>query len=408
MFLDKIKKFIPSLSEESPLFLTIDLNSDTLKVYLNEVVIVENEEKIRIRKEYKEYVSEDIFLDGDFQNFNKLKELLQRILNDIKKDFKDIHVKNSIVLLSGQNSRSIMTTLQVNRTSNSEIDEKENSEILQKVFEASYNELSAVIYDETREENLGMELIDFIPVFISIDGREVIDLIGEDGDEVQICYSVFFGKSEVMSNFRKLLSTCGLELKSFIPSNLAILRTLKKSRKDKIDCVILDIGGRSTEAIVCFGGGVLLNKTLAIGGSDFTNELSQKLNLSYLNAEKVKRLYTFNKLKEKESAVVQKVLTFNLENWLVGLEELFMSFDSVKVFPSDFYVVGGSCELPDVLEYLFEEPWTKSIPFKSLPKFKKIDFTNIKKLDKPQIQRPVEDLIPTLAAIYYLEKRDNL
>jgi len=407
MFLDKIKNLIPSFNKESPFFLTIDLNSDTLKVYLNEVVIVENEEKLRIRKEYKEHVSEDYFNNGEIINFHKLKEVFDKILTEIKADFKEIKIKNCLVLLSGNNTKSIMTTLQVNRTTNGEIDEKENAEIMQKVFEASYNELSAIIYDETGAENLSMELIDYIPVYISLDSREVLDLIGENGDEVQICYSVFFGNSDLMDGFRKLLGNLGLEVKNFIPSNLAILRTLKKSRKDKIDCVILDIGGKTTEAIVCFGGGVLLNKTLDIGGSDLTLQLAEKLSLSYLNAEKVKRLYTFNKLKEKESAVVQKVLTFNLENWLLGLEELFMSFDSVKVFPSDFYVVGGSCELPDVLEYLFEEPWTKSIPFKSLPKFKKIDFSNLKKLDKAQIQRPIEDLIPTLASIYYLEKGER-
>ncbi len=407
MFLSKFINLIPAFGQESPYFLTIDLNSDTLKVYLNEIVVVENEEKIRIRKEYKEHVSEDIFNFGELLDYSKLKEILNNILLEIKKDFKDIRVKNSIVLLSGQNARSLMTTLQVNRTSNSEIDEKENNEIMQKLFEASYNEISSIIFEENNQENIEMELIDFTPVFISIDDREVIDLIGEQGDEVQICYSVFFGKSQLMDSFRKVFGSLGLEIKSFIPSNLAILKTLKKSRKDKIDCIILDIGGKSTEAVVCFGGGVLLNKTLDIGGSDFTKELAEKLNLSYLNAEKVKRLYTYNKLKDKESAVVQKVLTFNLENWLLGLEELFSSFDSVKVFPSDFFVVGGSCELPDVLEYLFEEPWTRSIAFKSLPKFKKLDFTTLKKLDKPQIQRPIEDLIPTLASIYYLEKRDR-
>ena len=65
MFLSKFINLIPAFGQESPYFLTIDLNSDTLKVYLNEIVVVENEEKIRIRKEYKEHVSEDIFNFGE-------------------------------------------------------------------------------------------------------------------------------------------------------------------------------------------------------------------------------------------------------------------------------------------------------------------------------------------------------
>ena len=94
-----------------------------------------------------------------------------------------------------------------------------------------------------------------------------------------------------------------------------------------------------------------------------------------------------------------------MNNWLVGLEELFSDFNHVKVFPSDFYVLGGSSELPDITELLFEEPWTKSIPFKSLPEFKRIDFSSLKKLNKAQIERPSEDLIPILVSIEYLEKR---
>ena len=37
MFVEKLKNLIPSFGQESPYFLTIDLNSDTLKVYLNEI-----------------------------------------------------------------------------------------------------------------------------------------------------------------------------------------------------------------------------------------------------------------------------------------------------------------------------------------------------------------------------------
>lgn len=406
MLLNKIFDLL-KIDNRSPYFLTIDLGSETIKVLLNEVIIDENEEKVRVKGVYKEYLSSEINFYGQIIDFEKLKQALSKILDQIKKEFKNLAVKDVLVTLSGNNSRSIMTTLQIDRPVSSVISEKESIEISQKVFEAAYKELSQIIFEETGEENVELELLDYIPVYQTCDGREVIDLIGEEGNEIQVCYSVFFGKSGIIGDYKKLIKSLGLNLVSFIPSNLAVLKSLKSSKKDKIDCVILDIGGYTTEAIICFGGGVFLNKTLDIGGSDLTNELAAKLNLSFLNAEKLKRLYTFNKLKEKESSVVQKIILFNLSNWLVGLEELFKDFDQVKVFPSDFYVLGGSSELPDITELLFEEPWTKSIPFKSLPEFKRIDFNSLKKLDKSQMARPHEDLIPILVSIEYLNKRNQ-
>ncbi len=404
MLLNNIFKFF-KINTESPFFLTIDLGSETLKVLLNEVIVEDNEEKVRVKNVYKEFVSSDVSYYGKILDSSKLKDSLIKILNEIKKEMKGTPVSNVIITLSGNNCRSIMTTLQIDRPSSKSISEKENNEISQKVFEAAYKELSEIILDESGEENVEFELVDFIPIYMTSDGREVIDLIGEEGNEVQVCYSVFFGLSETINIYNKLLKGLGLNIVSFVSSNTAILKSLKTSKKDKIDCVILDIGGNTTEAIICFGGGVYLNKVLDMGGSDLTYELASKLNLSFLNAEKVKRLYTFNKLKEKESAVVQKVILFNLNNWLVGLEELFSDFNNVKVFPSDFYVLGGSSELPDITELLFEEPWTKSIPFKSLPEFKRIDFSSLKKLNKAQMARPSEDLIPILVSIEYLEKR---
>lgn len=403
MFLDKFKELI-NFNKESPFFLTIDVGTDYLKVLLNERIVEENEEKVRIRFTYLEFIGEYLNENGDFKDLNGVKNALSKIITKIKNDVPNTYISEAAVVLSGNNSRQVMTTLLINRIEDVPINEKENSEITQKVLEEAYKEISVVIYEESLEENPSLEVIDIVPVYLQSNGNEVIDLIGEEGSEVQVCYSVIFANSNYINTIKKLLSGFALT-PTFISSNYAILKTLKGAKKTKTDCVILDIGGKATELAVCFGGGILLNKSINIGGSALTSELSKKLNLSYLNAEKVKKLYTQNKLKDKENAVVQKILLFNLDHWLKSLEELFGDFSSVKTFPSDFYVVGGSSELPDVIELLFEEPWTKSIPFKSLPEFKRIDFTTLKKLNKSQIARPNEDLIPTLVSIEYLKKR---
>jgi len=399
---------ILNLNKKSPYFLTFDISSDTFKVYLNEEVNIENEYKLRVRHEFKEYVSSNVSSYGKIHDYQKALEALKKIMSEVEEYTKGVKVSEGVLVVSGSNARSIMTTMKVSRSSKEEISESESNEIMQKVFENSYTDLSKIIYDETLEENVSLELLDSFPIYIHCDGREVIDLIGENGHDIGVCFSVFFGRSDEIDIHRKLLRQIGISDLHLVSSNQAILKSLKTSKKDKIDAVILDIGSNTTEVIVCFGGGVHLNKILDIGGFDLTLELSEKLKLSYLSAEKIKRFYTFNKLKEKEMDVVAKVLSYNLNNWLKGLVETFEDFKSVKTFPSDFYVVGGSSELPDIHEILFEEPWTKSIPFKEVPIYKKIDFSKLKKLDKAQMSKPNEDLIPVLASLVYLEIRGNL
>jgi len=397
-----------NLNKKSPYFLTFDISSDTFKIYLNEEVNIENEFKLRVKHEFKEHVSREVSSFGKIHSFDKAKSVLDKMMLEIRDFTKGISVNEGVVTLNGSNSRSIMTTLRISRNSRDEITETENNEIMQKVFETAYNEIAGIVYDETKEENVALDLLDFFPIYLSCDGREVIDLIGETGSEIEVCFSVFFGRSEEMEILKKLVKSIGINKITFISSNQALLKSLKSSKKDKVDAVILDVGSNITEVIVCFGGGVLLNKVLEIGGYDLTQELSEKLKLSFLNAEKIKRFYTYNKLKEKESDIVSKVINYNLENWLNGLIVTFEDFKSVKTFPSDFYVVGGSSELPDINEMLFEEPWTKTIPFKEIPSYKKIDFVKLKKLDKSQMSKPNEDLVPTLVSLLYLEKRANI
>jgi hypothetical protein len=137
------------------------------------------------------------------------------------------------------------------------------------------------------------------------------------------------------------------------------------------------------------------------GGCDFTNAISSKLGVSYLNAEKVKRFYSFGKLKEKENLAVQKVILDTVNLWSCGIEDLFQDFKEVKLFASDFYLLGGGSDLPDIKEQLFEEPWTKSIPFKANPVFKQIEIEKLIDLELTEELKTAEELIPILASYYY-------
>ena len=384
--------------KSSPYFYTIDIGSDSIKVVLSEIK----------KEDFTLKIIDSIKIAQDENAFHNGKILDEAsIVGSLKEAFKNLNLKhplkvtNCVFSVSAPNSRTIMSTLKVNRSSKAVINEEEHSEIMHKLLDTAYSSLSQFIYEENLQESPSVEMIDAQPVFITCDGRPVLDLEGEEGSEVELCYSVSFAESKFLESISDISKKLGLEILSVIPASVAILNSLKKGKKEKLDGVILNIGASSTEAVVCFGGGIYLNKSLSIGGADITKALSKQLKVPYINAEKIKRLYSLGKLSDKDSAIVQKVILNILNYWLAGVEELFKNFSGVKAFAPEFYLVGGGSDLPDIKEQLFEEPWTKSIPFKSNPEFKKIDVTKLKELELTEDIKASEDLIPLLTAYHY-------
>jgi cell division ATPase FtsA len=395
--LKKVKNLI-NFTKNSPYFYTLDIGSDSIKVQLFE--IHKEEFKLKLIDSVKIAQDLDVYKNGKILNEEKILSSLNEAIHRLVEK-NSIKVKNVVCCISAPNSRTIMTTLKVNRQSKQPISSVETDEITHKLLENAYSSLSNVLYEESLTENANLEMIDLQPVYITCDDRVVLDLEGEEASEVEMCFSISFADSEYISHISRILNKTGLNIISFVPSSVAILNALKKGKKEKLDGVILNIGASSTEAIVCFGGGIFLNKSIPMGGSDITKEISLKLKRPYLDAEKIKRLYSMGKLNPKDSSTVLNIINGVLTFWHAGIEELFKHFSGVKTFAPDFYLVGGGSDLPDVKEQLFEEPWTKSIPFKSSPEFKKIDLSKLKELERSEELRSSEDLLPLLCAYYY-------
>lgn len=395
-----INKFknILNFSKSSPYFLTIDIGSDSIKIVLSE--ILKEEYKLKIIDILKIAQDLDVYKNGRIIDEEKIVHSLKEAVLRISEK-NSLKVRNAVICISSPNSRTIMTTLKVSRQGKSPITQTENDEITQKLLENAYASLSNVIYEESLIEDIDMEMIDLQSVYIRCDDRIVLDLEGEEASEVELCYSVSFAQSKFIHEMSNLIKKAGLNVLSFVPSSIAILNSLKKGKKEKLDGVILNIGASSTEAIVCFGGGIYLNKSIPVGGSDITKEISKKLKRSYIDSEKIKRLYSMGKLNPKDSSTILEIINSVLTFWHAGIEELFKNFSGVKTFAPDFYLVGGGSDLPDVKEQLFEEPWTKSIPFKSSPEFKKIDLSKLKELERTSEIKNSEELLPILCAYHY-------
>lgn len=393
----KLKSLLPK-NTHSKYFYTIDFGSDTVKLLINEINVTDS--KLKIWYSHQEVLSEN-FLKFPFEQ--KLDEYFRCVKTSESHASKNFHqkIRKAVVVLNGISCRALTTSLKVTRSGSGPITMVEKNEILEKLFEGAYEELKEIIYEESLNNDPELEVVDFLPVFIEVDGNNVFDLEGESGKIVEVCYTLFFGYSNVLARIKDGLKKIGINEVHFVPSSLAILDAIRKIKKSKPDCVILDVGGSMTEAVVCFRGGVYLNKMIEVGGSDFTRAIAQRMKIGYLNAEKIKRFYSFGKLKEKENLAVQKVILETLSLWACGVEDLFKDFKEVKLFAPDFYLVGGGSDLPDIKEQLFEEPWTKSIPFKSNPAFRQIEVEKLTDLELTEELKGGEELIPILSSYFY-------
>ena len=321
----------------------------------------------------------------------------------------DEKVTNVVFGVSGDLSFGMTTTIRVTRPTDSVISQQEVNDIFGKVYDASYDQVQNEIAEVTGMSDLEIERITSSVVYTKINGKYVKDPVGQTGQKLELALFTAYCPTYHIKALQTLAKKLRLNIVAIGSQMYALVKSLKYSKGDALDCVVLDVGGEYTQAGVVFGGGILTMRTLPIGGSHATEAISKNLGITYLDAEDKKAQYSFDKLPEEESLRVQGSLHDVMDVWLSGVEELFGDFTGVKTFAPKIYLVGGGVILPDVLNCVKNEPWTKGIPFKSPPEFSKLSLENLPKVMDATGRADVCDLLlPASLSIIYMETKGCL
>ncbi len=91
-----------------------------------------------------------------------------------------------------------------------------------------------------------------------------------------------------LSDMVKLLNSCGLEVSSLSAEPLASAMVSTSDQYKKLGCVIIDIGGGTTDGMIYQSGKPVKLFTINIGGKLMSNDLAIGLGISFEEAEKVK------------------------------------------------------------------------------------------------------------------------
>jgi type IV pilus assembly protein PilM len=152
---------------------------------------------------------------------------------------------------------------------------------------------------------------------------------------------------QVTRNYMKVFELAGLEPRVGEIEALALIRSLIGNVPT--NCVIIDIGARTTGLNIIQNGFLRLSRNLNIGGDTVTDKISQALNISIFRAEQFKKDFgvsgsTFI------PETVQPVLNI-IKN---EVKQLLTIYQSQNVQVEKIFLVGGGANLPGIVNF-FED-----------------------------------------------------
>jgi cell division protein FtsA len=125
------------------------------------------------------------------------------------------------------------------------------------------------VVDASKIINLAAErqIVHALPRHFTIDGQDgVTDPVGMSGGRLEVDTHIITGGSSFIAN-------------------------VLKCEEKHVGCVLLDVGGGTTDIAVFASGGVVHTATIPVGGNILTNDIALGLKTTFAEAENIKRTY---------------------------------------------------------------------------------------------------------------------
>ena len=254
------------------------------------------------------------------------------------------------------------------------ITDAEMENIIKQVQQRAGERARREVAIETNNKDVEVRLINSALVSLRIDGYKVSNPIGFKGKEVVVQIYTAFAPLVHISAIERVCDELQLDLVTVAVEPFAVCRAcLGDDVESNFSGIVMDIGGGTTDIAVVDDGGVEGTKMFSIGGRSFTHQISQKLGLSFEDAEKLKLLSESPKMKPEIRKKFDAAIARNLDVWQSGVELAIEEFDQMETLPNQIFLCGGGAGLSAIPELLATGDWYKELPFSRRPIVNLID-----------------------------------
>lgn len=152
---------------------------------------------------------------------------------------------------------------------------------------------------------------------------------------------------QITQNYMRLFSLAGLQPEVGEIEALALIRSLIGNSVS--NCVIIDIGARSTGLNIIENGFLRLSRNLNIGGDTITDKIAQALDISVFRAEQFKRDFGIS-----NSTFIPETIRPVLNIIKNEVRQLLTIYQTQNIKLEKVLLVGGGANLPGIVSF-FED-----------------------------------------------------
>ncbi len=364
-FINKKKRVFPPKDN----FLTLDIGTE----YLKSILFKMNELGVEIKKNSRIQQQQDAMNKGMILNLTTVLENCRLAINELTADLIEEELPKDLVMgVAGEYVQGVSIVVNYERDEdyNSKVDRKEQKKIINQVYKKIV---------ETGKEDLGkrtglsgedIQILHVTVTGMEIGGMPVDSLVGFRGKDVKLHFHASFSPKTFVDSLKTLAESLDMNLLGVVSQPFAVARAFSGSTNKDFSGIFIDIGGGTTDLAIVNQGNVVDTQIFAFGGRVWTKELAKKMNLDYRHAESRKIKYSQGKLNPSLSGEVKSVMHRVTKLWLMSLQSALEMSEDVEKYPSQIYLCGGGSLLPEVRNFMLEFPWTKLLPFSSIPEIK--------------------------------------
>jgi cell division protein FtsA len=185
-----------------------------------------------------------------------------------------------------------------------------------------------------------------------VDGQDgITNPVGMLGARVEVDVHVVHGNLNRLQNAIRTVKGLQLEVDDIVFSGLASSLALLNNEHKELGSLVIDIGGGTTEYVVCANGIIKHTGVLAVGGDHVSNDLAYGLKISLSRAEQLKIEHGCALFDENaKGQTISLASELGLQPKQVNLEHLHRIM-SVRL-EEIFQLIGQDLEQAGVLDYL--------------------------------------------------------